>query len=76
LFSEIEKIAFKVGKPLLKSVNLFDIYEGENIETGKKSYAVSFILQNSEKTLSEKEIDTFMEKLMKAFSAEINAKIR
>ena len=75
-FSEIEAVARQYGGKHLKSVNLFDVYEGEKIEEGKKSYAVSFILQNPEKTLKDKEIDKMMQKLIKGFEKQVNAEIR
>ncbi len=75
-FQTIKELAFKAEKELLKSVSLFDIYEGRNIEKGKKSYALSFILQNPEKTLTDKVIDKTMDKLIKTFQKQINAVIR
>ena len=75
-FAEIEKIAYQVEKNLLKEVNLFDVYEGKNIEAGKKSYAVSFILQDKEKTLTDKVIDKIMKKMMRAFQENLDAVIR
>jgi phenylalanyl-tRNA synthetase beta chain len=75
-FSEIEKLSFKTEKNLLKRVNLFDVYEGEKIESGKKSYAVSFILQDIEKTLADNQIDKLMEKFIKTFEDQLGAKLR
>lgn len=75
-YKEIERIAMKVNKHLLKRINLFDVYEGEKIEQGKKSYAVSFILQDENKTLTDKEIDNFMDKLSRNLEQELGAKIR
>lgn len=75
-YAEIERIAFHTGEKFLKSVNLFDVYEGENIGEGKKSYAVSFILQDNEKTLTDKVIDKIMTRLMTAYQNEVNAVIR
>lgn len=75
-FSDIEEIASKTERHLLKSVNLFDVYAGKNIESGKKSYAISFILQHPEKTLTDKIIDKTMNKMMEAFKREIGAVIR
>ena len=59
-FAEIEKIAFETERKLLKSVSLFDVYEGKNLEAGKKSYAVSFLLQDETQTLNDKQIDKIM----------------
>ena len=56
-FAEIEKIAYETEKKLLKEVELFDVYEGKNLEAGKKSYAVSFLLQDENQTLNDKMID-------------------
>ncbi|MEZ5082601.1 MAG: phenylalanine--tRNA ligase subunit beta [Bacteroidales bacterium] len=75
-FEEVEKIAYETESKLLKSVNLFDIYEGKNIDPDKKSYAVSFILLDEEKTLTDKVIDKTMDKLMKAYINQLNASIR
>jgi len=75
-FSQVEKIAFETEKLLLKKVDLFDIYEGENLGKDKKSYAVSFILQDDQKTLTDEEIERVMSKLAKAFSSQIDAVIR
>lgn len=75
-YSDIEKVAYRVNKHLLKRVNLFDVYEGDKIEAGKKSYAVSFTLQDENKTLTDKEIDNFMNKLSKMLEQELGARIR
>ena len=58
-FAEIEKIAYDTEKKLLKEVELFDVYEGKNIEAGKKSYAVSFLLQDETQTLNDTMIDNW-----------------
>jgi phenylalanyl-tRNA synthetase beta chain len=75
-FGQIEKIAFAMEKKLLSKVNVFDIYEGDKLAEGKKSYSVSFILQDSEKTLTDAIIDKSMNKLMTAFELELGAVIR
>ncbi|HOH54816.1 MAG TPA: phenylalanine--tRNA ligase subunit beta [Paludibacteraceae bacterium] len=75
-FAEIEKIAYQTERKLLKKVQLFDVYEGKNIEPGKKSYAVSFVLQDETKTLTDNQIDAIMQKLMKNFSEKLGAKLR
>ncbi|OJV35076.1 MAG: phenylalanine--tRNA ligase subunit beta [Bacteroidales bacterium 36-12] len=75
-FSQIEQIAFETEKKLLKEVNLFDVYEGRNLEAGKKSYAVSFILQDESKTLTDQQIDTIMNKLFESFKQKLDAKLR
>lgn len=75
-FSEIEKLALKNGGNLLRNISLFDVYEGNQIEKGKKSYAVSFILRDDNKTLKDEEIEAFMKKLVKVFEKELNARIR
>ena len=61
---------------LLRSVGLFDVYEGDKIDMDKKSYAVSFIFRDDEKTLTDKIIDKAMNRLMTAFEKELNASIR
>ena len=75
-FAEIEKIAYETDKKLLKSVELFDVYEGKNLEAGKKSYAVSFVLQDENATLNDKQIDKFMQKLVQNLENRIDAKLR
>lgn len=75
-FSEIERIARQTEKKYLKSVELFDVYEGKNLPEGKKSYAVNFILQDEEKTLNDKQIDSMMNKLIANLKKELNAELR
>lgn len=75
-FAELEKLSYQTERTLLKSVNIFDVYEGDKIEAGKKSYALSFILQDEEKTLTDKQIDKTMTKLMEAFEKNLQAIIR
>ena len=75
-FAQIEKLAFQTEKKLLKKVGLFDVYEGEKIAVGKKSYAMSFILQDEDKTLTDKEIEKSMDKLLRAFISNFNAQLR
>jgi len=75
-FGEIEKLAYQTEKKLLKQVGLFDVYEGEKLGKGKKSYAVSFILRDEEKTLTDKEIEKCMDRLISAFSNNLNAQLR
>ena len=75
-FAEIEKIAYETEKKLLKEVELFDVYEGKNLEVGKKSYAVSFLLQDENQTLNDKQIDKIMQKLITNLQSKLNAKLR
>lgn len=75
-FAEIEKIAYQTEKKLLKKVSLFDVYEGKNLEAGKKSYAVSFILQDETKTLTDVQIDAIMKKLQTNFENSLGARLR
>ena len=75
-FADIEKIAYETDRKLLKSVELFDVYEGKNLETGKKSYAVSFMLQDENATLNDKQIDKFMHKLVQNLEGKLEAKLR
>ena len=75
-YKEIYDLAFKQEKKLLKEVNLFDVYEGENLPEGKKSYAVSFTLLDNNKTLTEKQIDKIMNKLQQSFEKELGAELR
>ena len=75
-FSELEKIARKTDNTILKSINLFDVYEGDKLPKGKKSYALSFIMMDSEKTLTDKDVDQVMNKLIDSFKAKVGAEIR
>ncbi|TAF73712.1 MAG: phenylalanine--tRNA ligase subunit beta [Bacteroidetes bacterium] len=75
-FEEIEKVALKTEKKILKEINVFDIYEGEKLGANKKSYSVSFNLLDSEQTLSDKQIETTMNRLIDAFEKELGALIR
>lgn len=75
-FKQIKDIAFKTEKSLLKEIKLFDIYEDERLSPGKKSYAISFILQDENQTLKDKQIEKTMDKLMKTFEREVDAQIR
>ena len=75
-FAEIRDIAFRTEKNLLQDVNLFDVYQGENLPEGKKSYAVSFTLQDQKKTLTDKQIDKIMKKLQQSFEKQLNAELR
>ena len=75
-FTDIESLAYRNGKGILRAVNLFDVYEGEKVEAGKKSYSVSFILQDDQKTLTDTEIDKLMKRLVDVFEKELNAIIR
>ena len=75
-YSEIERLAYETEKRLLKKVGLFDVFEGEKIESGKKSYAVSFILQDKQKTLTDAEIENVIKKLIRVFEEKLHAQIR
>jgi len=75
-FSEIYNLAFQTEKKLLEQVDLFDVYEGDKLEEGKKSYAVSFLLQDKNKTLNDKQIDKIMQKLKYSFEKNIGAILR
>ena len=75
-FEQIEQIARQTEKKLLKSVVLFDVYEGKNLPEGKKSYAVNFILQDEEKTLNDKQIEAIMKKLIANLTGKLHAELR
>ncbi|HMK06425.1 MAG TPA: phenylalanine--tRNA ligase subunit beta, partial [Flavobacterium sp.] len=75
-FDAIYKIARQTEKSLLKNVNLFDVYNGKNLPEGKKSYAVSFTIQDNTKTLTDEQIDKVMNKLQKNFVSELGATLR
>lgn len=75
-FNEVYNLAFQAEKSLLKEVDLFDVYEGDKLPEGKKSYAVSFLLQDETKTLADKQIDKIMQKLQQSFEKNLEAVLR
>ena len=75
-FSQIRDIAYRTGKNILHDVNLFDVYESDSLGVNKKSYAVSFILRDDLKTMTDNNIEKLMNNLIKAFENELDAQIR
>jgi len=75
-FEQLRLIANKTERKLLKEVQIFDVYKGDKLPAGKKSYALSFILQDEEKTLTDKQIDTIIQKLIINFEKEVGATVR
>ena len=75
-FADLARTAFETEKKLLKNVYLFDVYEGKNLEEGKKSYALSFILQDAENTLKDTQIENIMNRLKAKFEEKFNATLR
>lgn len=75
-FSEIEEIAKNADKKILKEVGLFDVYEGKNLEEGKKSYAVSFKFQDAEQTLKDQQVDAIMDKIRTELESKLGAQLR
>ena len=75
-FADLRKSAFRVGKKLLKQVGLFDVYRGDKIAEGKKQYALSFVLQDLEKTLTDNDVERVMSKLLSTFQNEFGAVLR
>ncbi|MEJ2005510.1 MAG: phenylalanine--tRNA ligase subunit beta, partial [Cyclobacteriaceae bacterium] len=75
-FEDIQDLAYRKAPGFLKDIRIFDVYEGDKIDSDKKAYALSFILQDPNKTLEDKVIDRAMNKLMSAFESELNALIR
>ena len=75
-FADLARAAFETEKKLLKNVYLFDVYEGKNLEAGKKSYALSFILQDAENTLKDTQIENIMNRLKATFENKFNATLR
>ncbi len=75
-FSEIYNTAFQSEKNILKNVDLFDVYQGDKLPEGKKSYAVSFMLQDESKTLNDKQIDKTMQKIMQSLEKNLKAQLR
>ena len=75
-YADLRKSAFRVGKKLLKQVGLFDVYRGDKIAEGKKQYALSFVLQDLEKTLTDNDVERIMSKLLSTFQNEFGAVLR
>jgi phenylalanyl-tRNA synthetase beta chain len=75
-FDEIKKTAIKAGGKLLQRIGVFDVYQGDKIDAGKKAYALSFFLQDTENTLTDKIIDKTMTRLIQSFENEVGAFIR
>ena len=76
LFSDLQRLALKTEKKLLKEVQIFDVYEGKNLPENKKSYALSFTLQDENKTLNDKQIEKIMQKILFVFEKETGAQLR
>ena len=75
-FAELAEVARRAEKKLLKDVTLFDVYEGKNLPEGKKSYALTFSLQDTERTMSEGQIETIMTKIQKNLLESLGAELR
>ncbi|MDR0421451.1 MAG: phenylalanine--tRNA ligase subunit beta [Proteiniphilum sp.] len=75
-FDQIRQTALRSERKLLKQVSLFDVYEGKNLPEGKKSYAVNFLLQDDEKTLGDRQIDSAMQRIQKSLENELGAQLR
>jgi phenylalanyl-tRNA synthetase beta chain len=75
-FAEIQELARKVDKKILRDVGLFDVYEGKNLDEGKKSYAVSFHFRDDEKTLKDEQVDAIMSRIREGLESELNAQLR
>ncbi len=75
-YADIERIAYKSGSKLVRAVNVFDVYQGDKIEAGKKSYAISITLQDDEKTLTDGEIEKVMKKLIGEYEKQLGARLR
>ena len=75
-FLQVEAVAYQTERNLLKKIELFDVYEGKNLPAGKKSYAVNFTLQDTEKTLTDKHIEHVMNALIANFKQKLNAELR
>ena len=75
-FAQVEQVVRQSERKLLRNVTLFDVYEGKNLEEGKKSYAISITLQDDEKTLQDKQIDATMNKIIANLQKQLDAKLR
>jgi phenylalanyl-tRNA synthetase beta chain len=69
-------VCFAADKKLLKKVELFDVYEGKNLEAGKKSYAINLTLQDEDKTMNDKQTDNIMQKIVQSLEKQLGAKLR
>ena len=75
-YADLRAAAFKNAKKLLKQVSLFDVYRGDKIPAGKKQYALSFTLQDVEKTLTDQDVERVMDRLLEVFTKEFGATLR
>ena len=75
-FADLRKSAFRVGKKLLRQVTLFDVYRGDKIGEGKKQYALGFVLQDLDKTLTDNDVEKMMNKFLSTFQNEFGASLR
>ena len=75
-YAVLERLAIQTERKLLKSVRLFDVYQGKGLPAGKKSYALAFNLRDENKTLTDREVDKTMDKLLKRFEQEVGAQLR
>ena len=75
-YAQLRKAAFKSARKLLRNVNLFDVYRGDKIPAGKKQYALSFVLQDLDKTLTDSEVEKVMSRLLSTFGNEFGATLR
>jgi phenylalanyl-tRNA synthetase beta chain len=75
-FQQLEKVAIQFGSRYIKRISLFDVYEGDKLPEGKKQYALNFVLQHTDKTLTDEEINKIMNKLISAFERECGAALR
>ena len=75
-YADLRKSALRVGKKLIKQVSLFDVYRGDKIAEGKKQYALSFVLQDLDKTLTDNDVERVMSKLLSTFQNEFGAVLR
>jgi phenylalanyl-tRNA synthetase beta chain len=76
MYADIQKSAFRAAKKMLKNVTLFDVYRGDKIPQGKKQYALSFVLQDTEKTLTDSDVEKIMSKLLSTYQNEFGAILR
>ena len=75
-YAQLRKAAFRSAKKLLRNVSLFDVYRGDKIPQGKKQYAMAFVLQDTEKTLTDSEVEKVMSRLLSVFEGEFGATLR
>ena len=75
-FDQLQKLAFQTEQKMLREVSLFDVYEGKNLPSGKKSYALNYILRDDSKTLTDEKVDKVIKRIFEKYQTEFKAELR